>query len=398
MPDSYLMMSTPRLKIALAFCSFIMIGASDGTLGVILPSMRVHYHVDNATISLIFLAGTIGYFTATFNNGLLIERLGYRHFLMLATATYLLCAVIISLTPLFFIVPGAFLLFGAAVAMLDAGLNTYVASLPHNTSQLNYLHAFYGAGAWLGPVVASAILALAWDWNSVYLVWGGMSLLLLLGFSAIFKERLATHKGEMRSGRYNSVTTLRLRVVWLAAFFLLFYVGSEVSLGNWSYSLLTEERGRSLLVSGWIVSGYWLGLTMGRLIMGKLAQKIGNRRLIEGCLIGVIIGLLLVWAAPIQPISALGLCLTGFCLGPIFPTTIALLSTMLTSRLLAGAIGFVTSLGSMGAALFPWLAGNLAQRVGLWSLLPFVILLTVTMFCLWFALQRSPRAALPPES
>jgi fucose permease len=391
------MVSTLRFKIALAFCSFIMIGASDGTLGVILPSMRVHYHVDNATISLIFLAGTIGYFMATFNNGLLIERLGYRRFLMLGTAIYLSCASLVSLLLPFFIVLVAFLLLGAGVAMLDAGLNTYIAGLPHNTSKLNYLHAFYGAGAWLGPVVASGILALHWGWNSVYWIWGGMSLLLLLGFSTSFKERLSIRRGDAQDGRNSMAATLRLRVVWLAAFFLLVYVGSEVSLGNWSYSLLTEGRGGALLVSGWIVSGYWLGLTMGRLIMGKLSQKIGNRRLIEVCLVGVVSGLLLVWAVPLQPISALGLCLTGFCLGPIFPTTIALLSTMLTPRLLAGAIGFVTSLGSMGAALFPWLAGNLAQRLGLWSLLPFVILLAITMLCLWFALQRSPQAALPPQ-
>jgi fucose permease len=29
-------------------------------------------------------------------------------------------------------------------------------------------------------------------------------------------------------------------VVWLAALFLLFYVGAEVSLGSWSFSFLTD--------------------------------------------------------------------------------------------------------------------------------------------------------------
>jgi len=60
---------------------------------------------------------------------------------------------------------------------------------------------------------------------------------------------------------------------------------------------------------------------------------------------------------------------------------------LVSSRILAGAVGFMASLGSMGAALFPWLAGNLAQRVGLWSLLPYVIGLTAVMLCLWIALQ-----------
>jgi hypothetical protein len=45
------------------------------------------------------------------------------------------------------------------------------------------------------------------------------------------------------------------------------------------------------------------------------------------------------------------------------------------------------SLGSMGAALFPWIVGNLAQAFGLWTLLPFVIGLSVILFALWFALS-----------
>ncbi len=183
---------------------------------------------------------------------------------------------------------------------------------------------------------------------------------------------------------------LRLRVVWLGALFLLFYVGSEVSLGSWSYSFLTEERHGALLLSGWVVSGYWLGLTLGRLSLAKVAQRIGAQRLIELCLVGVVVGLLLVWLVPVEIVSAGALLLIGFSLGPIFPTTIALMSRLVSARILPSAIGFIASLGSMGGALFPWLAGNLAQHIGLWSLLPFVIILTVFMLGIWLALQKQP--------
>ncbi|MFL5627007.1 MAG: MFS transporter, partial [Ktedonobacteraceae bacterium] len=98
------MNTTLRLKIALAFFAFIMIGANDGAFGVLLPSLRTHYHVDNATIGFMFLASTAGYFTATFNNGLLIEKLGYRRFLALGAIIFLLSTGIISVMPPFFIV------------------------------------------------------------------------------------------------------------------------------------------------------------------------------------------------------------------------------------------------------------------------------------------------------
>jgi fucose permease len=220
-----------------------------------------------------------------------------------------------------------------------------------------------------------------------------MSLLLLTGVALAFKDTTGTPQGVVKAEAKSNVllTVLRIRIVWVVALFLLFYVGTEVSLGSWSYSFLTEERHGSTLIMGWVVSGYWAGLTLGRLVLARVAQRVGEKRLIQGCLAGIIVGVLLVWLAPGGAISAIGLCLTGFSLGPIYPTTIALMSRLVSSRLLPSAIGFLASLGSMGAALFPWLAGNLAQVIGLWSLLPYVITLTVIMLCLWIVLQSRPQ-------
>ena len=96
---------------------------------------------------------------------------------------------------------------------------------------------------------------------------------------------------------------------------------------------------------------------------------------------------------PVQAVSAFGLVLTGFSLGPIYPTTIALMSNLVSARILPSVIGFLASPGSMGAALFPWLAGDLAQHIGMWSLLPYVIVLTIIMLLLPVGLQKRPQFA-----
>jgi fucose permease len=381
-----------RWPVGLAFAAFILIGASDGTVGVLLPSMRAHYGVNMAMVGLVFLTATAGYLIAALSSGPLVGRLGRRWFLMLGAASFLLGAATFSLMPPFGAVLLVVLAIGFGAGIIDAGLNAYFAALPGNTAKLNYLHAFYGAGAWLGPIVASGLLAAQFGWNSVYLIWAALSLAVLIGFGLAFRgQQTAMHHTTTGDGRNVLLAALRLRVVWLGALFLLFYVGIEVSLGSWSYSFLTEERHGPTLLSGWAVSGYWLGLTLGRLTLGHLARRVGNRRLIEGCMAGVLLGVLLIWLAPIGAVSAVGLVLTGFSLGPIFPTTIALMSALVEARILPSAIGFLASLGSMGAAFFPWLAGNLAQQVGLWSLLPYSMLLTGIMLCFWLALQARPR-------
>ena len=389
----------PRLQIALAFFAFILIGANDGAVGVLLPSMIAQYHVNKGTIGLLFLSMAIGFIASAFNSGLLVAKLGSRLFLMLGAALMLLTMFTISLAPPFLIMLVMFLPLGFGVAIIDAGLNAYIAGLPRNAALLNYLHAFYGAGALLGPIIASGLLVLHVGWNNVYDVWVGMSLILVIGFGAAYQRRhfaevtapQGTATGAAKAGSNVLMAALRLRVVWIAALFLLFYTGTEVSLGSWSYSFLTETRHGPTLLSGWVVSGYWLGLTLGRLFLANVVQKVGSKRLIEGCLLGVIAGVLLVWLVPMEGVSAFGLCFTGFCLGPIFPTTIALASQLVPPRLLASAIGFLSSLASMGAAFFPWLAGNLAQGFGLWTLLPYVIILTLAMVFLWLALRARPQ-------
>ncbi len=385
-----------RWRVGLSFVAFILIGASDGATGVLIPSMSAHYGVNKATISLLFLAGAAGYLLAAFNSGPLVGKLGQRLFLVVGVSSYLVGAAAFSLMPPFEVLLLAVVAIGFGAGNIDAGLNAYIAGLPNNTTTLNYLHAFYGAGAWIGPVIASGLLAAQFAWNSVYMVWVVLSLIVLVGFALAFRgQPSTTREATQRGGRSVMLAALRLRVVWLGAFFLLFYVGTEVSMGSWSFSFLTQTRHGSTLFSGWAVSGYWLGLTVGRLTMGFLARKVGNRRLIQGCIAGALLGLLIIWVAPNEAVSALGLGLTGFSLGPIFPTTIALMSGLVEPRILPSAVGFLASLGSLGAAFFPWLAGNLAQQVGLVVLLPYAMALTCVMLCIWLALQARPGSAAP---
>lgn len=381
----------PRAQIALAFFAFIIVGANDGAFGVVLPSIQDHYHADKATIGLLFLASTVGYLFGSFNNGPLLEKLGRHRFLILGTLALLLGTGIISFMPPFPFLLVGYLILGIGISLLDPGLNAYITSLPRSTALLNYLHAFYGVGAWLGPLLASALLSQRLGWNGVYMTWWTLGLLALIGFGVLFRNLNRQQEGEEGEEQATGNVlwmALRLRVVWLAALFLLFYVGAEVSLGNWSFSFLTEERHGDLWLSGIIVSAYWFGLTLGRVVLAHAGERIGNRRLIELCLGGVVLGLALVWFVPFQPISAAGLLLVGFCLGPIFPSVIALMPGLVPSRLVPSAIGFLASMSAVGGSLCPWLAGNLAEHLGLWTLLPFAIALTACMLCLWLALPH----------
>jgi len=377
-----------RLPVGLAFFGFVLIGMNGGANGILLPSLSAFYSVGDAIIGLLFLVSSLGYFLSALSSGLLTQRLGLRWVLLIGAMTFLFGILPFGLKlPLFLLLP-ARLMLGFGIGMLETGLNIYVTALPRSTLLLNYLHAFYGVGALVGPIAASLILALQWGWNSVYLFLGGLNLLLLLGFGVLFgpvQLDASAQEGEQSPSRNVLSTTLRLPVIWLAALFLLVYVGVEVRLGNWSYSFLLENRHEGTLLAGEIVSGYWLGLTLGRFLLQNLAERlgVGTTGLMYACVTGVGIGLLLIWFIPAGVMAALGFCFIGFSLGPIYPLTVAIAPKLVPAHLGPSAIGLLVSVSIIGLAVFPWAAGVLAQFLGIWTLLPYTHGLTIIMFAIW---------------
>jgi fucose permease len=380
-----------RWQIGLAFFVFSVIGAQDSAIGVLIPAISSHYGVGKGIVSLLLLWSSAGYLIAAFNSGFLMKQLGQRRFLLLGVSAIIVGAFSISIVPPFAVLMLSFFFTGLGIAALDIGLNVYIAVLPRSTTLLNYLHAFYGVGALFGPIIVSTVLEIGLSWNYVYSHWIFLSLFFFFGVILAFKKPEAASdaqsQDEAQEKTSSMANVLHLPVTWIVTLFLFSYLGTEVSLGTWIYSFLTEQRQQPTLFSAWIVSSYWMGLTLGRIVLAKLVSWLTERVAIQICVIGTLLGILLTWLIPIDIVSAIGLCLTGFCLGPIFPTTIALMPRLFSQRLLATAIGLVTSLSGLGRVFFPWLSGNLAQAFGLWIILPFALALTVMMFTLWMLLQ-----------
>lgn len=73
---------------------------------------------------------------------------------------------------------------------------------------------------------------------------------------------------------------LKQRVTHVCSVFLLLYVGTEVTFGSWSFSFLTEVRGGDPVKLGQVTSGYWAGLTFGRIFLGAITARFGEKRMV----------------------------------------------------------------------------------------------------------------------
>ncbi len=376
-----------RLRLILAFAAFALIGVAAGGAGVLLPAQITDYGVDKTTIGLMFVTFSAGYVAAAAANGALLHRFGVRAYVVVGATVLCAGAALSGLRPPFVGLVALQLAVGFGGGALDAALNAYVSTLSWSTALLNYLHAFFGVGALIGPLLAAALLDANIAWPAFYLLYAVLAAALGVGLLSCYPRVSAAAVPEARP---RLGVALRSRAVWLAAIFLAVYVGIEISVGNWGFSLLTEERHQDVLMAGWVVSGYWLGLTLGRFVLYGVAQRLGVGvvGLMVGCLAGIVACAFVIWLVPSAVAASVGLFLLGFVLGPMFPTTIAVVPRLVPGSLVATAIGILVGISVGVGALFPWVVGAVAQRLGIWSLLPATIGLAVVLAVLWRRIVR----------
>lgn len=188
---------------------------------------------------------------------------------------------------------------------------------------------------------------------------------------------------------------------------------NDYSVEGWIVTYIINERhgGPS---SGYISSGYWGGLTVGRLALLYVNKKVrtdplaicafqGSPRLTLPPQIGewrviflyILIVLayvlhlfiatlptrvpncyllssleLVVWLVPDLLSSAICVSFVGFFLGPMFPIVMNHAGTILPPELITGSISWIASFGAAGSAAFPFITGAIASGTSIGSLQP----------------------------
>jgi fucose permease len=384
---------TRIILIAIGFFSYIAIGLPGGVLGVAWPSIRDTFSLSLDAVAALFIAHTAGYFLAGYLNGQLVLRLGIGRLMALACVISGVGMLGCALAPSWAIMVACALLGGLGMGAIDAGMNTYFAAV-HSASLMNWLHAFFGLGATISPAITTALLDAGQVWRWSYAIVAATLLLAGLLFALTWNAWQMSQQETQKSAsnQVRALDTLRLPAAWLGILMFLFFTGLEAAGGQWPYTLFTEGRGIDPTAAGLWVSVYWASLTVGRILFGIIATRIGTTALLRLAMLGCILGAALIWT-PAQilnlPISFLGLALLGFFMAPLFPLSISDTPHLVGKEHAANAIGFQISAASLGFATLPGLAGFMAERLGLEIIGPVLVVLAVAMFLLHEAFVRS---------
>lgn len=371
------------LVIALAFLAFIVLGFPAGMLGVAWPSIRQSFALSQDQVGALLIASQIGYITSSFLSGWFITRFGNGQLLFIASLMALFGLLGYALAPAWAVMIGVGVLVGFGGGALDAGMNGYFA-MNFGPRLMNWLHACFGIGSTLGPILLTALLLrdLSWRWGyaTAALIQAGVAIAFLLTLPRWRTQHPDEEDPVPTPTTRRPAAPVSALDVWLGILVFFCIAGLEMSAGQWSFALFTESRGIDLATAGFWVSLYWGSFTAGRILFGIFGNRIPVLAALRTSMAAMILAAAMLWWRDVALISFLGLALMGFALAPLFPLLMTATPQRLGRRRATRVIGYQVAAASFGIALLPGLAGLLAERISLEITGPFLLVAAILLF------------------
>jgi len=385
--------TTAVLLILVCYAQFIVLGLPGGFLGAAWPSMKSGFGLPLDAVGSYLLVSTLGYTLASFFSSQIAKLIGFSRCLLLAALVFGVGFLGLAFAPAWGFVLVFGFLNGLGGGIIDAALNLFMAARSR-ALLVNWLHASFGIGATFGPIGLSFLLSMGQTWRTGYLVMCILQVGVIAAILLTLNRWEGSHNSQAASEMIRPSEPLSLRetlavpAVWLGMLLFFVYTGSEMTVGNWTYSLFTLGRHISETSAGWWTGLFWASFTIGRLLLGVLIDRFGFERSLRVMFAGIFLGTVLLWWNPQEGVSFAGLALIGFAMAPIVPTLIAVTPRLLGSRQATNAIGMQVAFGGLGVAVLPWLAGILAARTTLEVISPFVLVECLVMVLLFELLLR----------
>lgn len=353
-------MHKTRAKLASLYGIMFCLAIGTVVLGTLTPQMGSAYRLSPERIGWIAAFQSAGGIIALFVGSTLLDRLEPYS----ATLTFFLglCLSLMVMwrIPAYPVFLGAAFVFGIFQQLLMVTVTVSIASLFPDTAPrwTGLAHTIYGIGSVLAPL-CSGFLAAKQKWNLSFLAVALVgSLFLISGLLCRDKKELFFTEGCKRQNEHSPFhLTSSLLVLCLAAFC---YMGHLGLVSTWLPVYLAELEAPNV---GLVLSGFWLGIVVGRMGYSLIGPSLSEKRTI--CL-GCAMGAAAIAAAFCFNSDSgwIGASVTlGIFTGPLLPLLLSLPSSMIHESA-GSATSMVLLTGTAGNLLCVWLAGTMARAIG----------------------------------
>lgn len=278
---------------------------------------------------------------------------------------------------------------GLGAGAIDSALNNYVA-VHYSAAHMSLISCLYGVGVSVSPYILSLVINGETGWRGGYRIAFIIQLMitLLLFFTMpIWKKAhgKADNEEEQKIKALPIKEIVKLKGIKSTWCIFIASCAIEFTCGGWGSTFLVEFKHFEAGLAAKMVMFYYIGMTLGRLLSGLLASRLGSWKIIKigQCVLGTALIILIL---PLSPyISAVGLFLIGLGNGPIFPNFSYLTPQNFGKDVSQSVMGTQMAFSNIGIMLAPVLCGILGQFFSM-GIFPFYII--VFYFIMIFATRK----------
>src|ERR1035437_8858434 len=156
-----------------AYWGFIVLGIATTLLGPALLPILSDFHMSPVSTGALFFASSLGYVVAVLTGGPAGDH--WSRGLLLRTGALILCIGLgcLALAPVWILVAACLCVISIGSGIVDSGFNALmidIAPPEGHAREQSLLHASFGVGALLGPLLIGGFLALHMGWRGAYAV------------------------------------------------------------------------------------------------------------------------------------------------------------------------------------------------------------------------------------
>ncbi len=388
-----------QLLLAVIYLAFISLGLPDSLLGSAWPTMYGELGVPISYAGILSMLIALGTIVSSLFSDFLTKKLGTGLLTAVSVAMTATALLGFSFCSSFWALCLLTIPYGLGAGSVDAALNNYVA-LHYSGRHMSWLHCMWGIGAVVGPYIMSFALTRGQGWDAGYryvsFLQMGLTAILLASLPLWKKKQPQASDGETPAAKpLSPLKAMRIRGAKevMLAFFC--YCALEATAMLWSSSYMMLQNGISEEEAAVCASIFFIGITVGRLLNGFIANKLRDETMIrigQGILTAGILVLFLPFG---QITSILGVSLIGFGCAPIYPCIIHSTPAHFGEEKSQAMIGIQMASAYVGSCFMPPVFGLIANHISA-SLFPvYLLLFAVLMLVAHEALVKKTGACKP---
>lgn len=342
------------------FIIMAVIAIVDNTKGIFVPVFKETFNTNNTSMGMLLSVCSLGYIIFTYVGGILCEKFGQRNVICAGLFTIIASVLVVAFSKTYTILLIGMFLINVGIAFVMIGVNTLIPALfiTFQAIMMNSAHCFYGFGSTVGQFAIGNILDNGIEWRNIFFGIAMIFIAVLIIFFFIKIPKLNITKEE---SKVNISLAFKEKYMYIYAIGLGTYVFAEMGMSNWIVNFLMESYNFTSSKGAMFLSAFFFLLTIGRLLGGFVAEKLGY---LQAVLYSLTIAVILLVIALIVGNSALILiCIAGLFFAIAYPTVVATIGKVFKDNS-SYITGLILTLSSTISMILNLLMGRLNDIIG----------------------------------